>query len=304
MICEWCERQFETRYKTQKYCGVVCYYKQRSIYMKLNNPMKNKDVAKKVSLLRKNKTYEEIYGIEKARLIKQKQKESQKEKHRKNPMSEETKRKIGLANSIALKGKKKKPFSKQHKENIRQANLGKKASDETRRKLSIAHIGKKRTKKSRMKQSKSSKRFWKSDEWLMSDRPKERNQKISEAVSLSYIEGRNKRCKTKYYYKNVCFRSSWEVKFVKILEKQKIKYEYEKYRFKLPNDRYYIPDFYLVDNDIYVEIKGYMTKEDEYKIKNFKKKHQLIVLDNMNDILSFNRMKILEQFGHKIEVKK
>ena len=55
-------------------------------------------------------------------------------------VSEETKVKI----SKALKGKKKTPFSKEHKENIRKTRIGKELSEETKNKLSKALMGIKR----------------------------------------------------------------------------------------------------------------------------------------------------------------
>lgn len=52
-------------------------------------------------------------------------------------LSEETKMKM----SISRKGKKKKPFSEEHKKNISLSKKGKKMSDETRKKMSIAQSG-------------------------------------------------------------------------------------------------------------------------------------------------------------------
>jgi hypothetical protein len=70
------------------------------------------------------------------------------EKHRKklsishlgNKLSTESRRKI----SLALKGKKRKPFSSSTKEKIRKANIGKKLSEETKRKIGNTWRGKKR----------------------------------------------------------------------------------------------------------------------------------------------------------------
>lgn len=79
--------------------------------------------------------------------------------HKGRKLSDETKQKIGVANSKALKGrklpddvkekirqshlgKKYKPMSDEGKEHIRQAQLGKKLSDETKQKISRANKGK------------------------------------------------------------------------------------------------------------------------------------------------------------------
>lgn len=65
-------------------------------------------------------------------------------------------------------------------------------------------------------------------------------------------------------------RSSWEVKYAAYLDKEGVDWEYEKYKFKY-HDRdniphYYFPDFYLPSEDLFVEIKGYMTDKDQYKV--------------------------------------
>jgi hypothetical protein len=72
---------------------------------------------------------------------------SNKIKRKRKPHSEETKRKIGLANSIAQKGKLKpwllgRKLSEKTKEKIRQKLTGSKISKETRLKISKANKGK------------------------------------------------------------------------------------------------------------------------------------------------------------------
>lgn len=57
----------------------------------------------------------------------------------------------------------------------------------------------------------------------------------------------------------------WEVKFAKLLDKKNIKWEYTKDIFQysyLGKIHHYNPDFYLVDFDLYIEIKGYPTERD------------------------------------------
>jgi hypothetical protein len=72
----------------------------------------------------------------------------------------------------------------------------------------------------------------------------------------------------KSYYKNIYMRSGWEVKYAKWLDSKNIKWEYEKDTFKL-KDTTYIPDFYLNDKNMYVEIKGFMHANAYFKIKEF-----------------------------------
>jgi len=83
-----------------------------------------------------------------------------------------------------------------------------------------------------------------------------------------------KRC----YYKSplqgkVCFRSSWELAYAKYLDSRRILWKYEHKRFKLSNGTTYRPDFFLVKNKKYIEIKGYMYKNNKKRISLFKKEY-------------------------------
>ena len=59
--------------------------------------------------------------------------------------------------SEAMKGKKRKPFSEEHKKKLSEAHKGKKLSDETKKKLSKACKGKKRSEEARKNMSKAQK---------------------------------------------------------------------------------------------------------------------------------------------------
>ncbi len=57
-------------------------------------------------------------------------------------------------------------------------------------------------------------------------------------------------------------------------------YFYEPKRFLLGGGVSYLPDFYMSKTDTWVEVKGYMTKKDEIKIKKFREAgHRLIIVD-------------------------
>jgi len=71
------------------------------------------------------------------------------------------------------------------------------------------------------------------------------------------------------YHNGIWMRSSWEIKYALYLEKLNIKYEYEKTRFKLKNGKTYTPDFYLIEREIYIEVKGYWYKKAAEKFKLF-----------------------------------
>lgn len=56
--------------------------------------------------------------------------------------------------------------------------------------------------------------------------------------------------------KNIKCRSGYEVIYANYLTEHNIVFEYEPKCFRLPNKRRYTPDFYLVNEDKYIEIKG------------------------------------------------
>lgn len=79
---------------------------------------------------------------------------------------------------------------------------------------------------------------------------------------------------------------SWELEYVKYLDNNNIKWKHNKNKFYyefngLKSGRgYYIPDFYLIDENLFIEIKGYETEKDRakwewfpYKLKILKKEH-------------------------------
>lgn len=72
-------------------------------------------------------------------------------------------------------------------------------------------------------------------------------------------------------YNGINFKSYLEMEWAKFFEKNNIKYIYEYKKFNLPSYRY-IPDFYLVDYDIYFECKGELRNTSKVKIEELSKK--------------------------------
>ncbi len=66
----------------------------------------------------------------------------------------------------------------------------------------------------------------------------------------------------------ICFRSTYELKFAHYLNKNNIPWLYEIETFDLDNTTY-TPDFYLPTCDLFIEIKGYMRPEAQEKINKF-----------------------------------
>lgn len=71
-------------------------------------------------------------------------------------------------------------------------------------------------------------------------------------------------------------RSSWEANFARYLKKEGIPYEYEPKTFyfnqwERRGAMHYTPDFYLTEEDRYIEIKGQMDSVDRTKLKRMAK---------------------------------
>jgi deoxycytidine triphosphate deaminase len=84
-----------------------------------------------------------------------------------------------------------------------------------------------------------------------------------------------------YKYKGYDLHGKWELEFAKYLDYNNIEWDRPKTRFKYifeDKERYYTPDFYLIETDEYVEIKGFKTEKDYAKWNQFNYKTQLIVL--------------------------
>ena len=103
-------------------------------------------------------------------------------------------------------------------------------------------------------------------------------------------EGTNKWRGCWYYNKNegeeVWLDSSWEKKFVKWLDEKNVKWKRntEKFDYTYKNkNRKYIPDFFLPDNEIYIEVKGYKKEKDEAKWRDFPYKLELFQRDRLKE---------------------
>jgi len=90
--------------------------------------------------------------------------------------------------------------------------------------------------------------------------------------------------KGKYKFNDIHYKSSCEANFAEFLFNNNIKFEYEKYSFKLKNNQFYIPDFYLNDYDIFVGIKRYKSQDFNNKWKLFLKQKPNSVLIDVNKI--------------------
>jgi len=96
----------------------------------------------------------------------------------------------------------------------------------------------------------------------------------------------------------VKLHGSWELKFAKYLDDNDIKWRRPAERFYYEYDKlkggcgYYTPDFYLIDQDLWIEIKGYEHERDRAKWKFFP--YKLKILKGKNLILDYKLDIILE----------
>lgn len=84
--------------------------------------------------------------------------------------------------------------------------------------------------------------------------------------------GKSKRpYKTAFYREDLgCyFRSRWEANFARILNYIGVKWEYEPKKFRLSDGTYYTPDFHILPNGVWFEIKGY-SKDKKWNRKFYK----------------------------------
>lgn len=121
---------------------------------------------------------------------------------------------------------------------------GRVLSAEHRAKIARAHIGMKHTSQARAKMSvaKTGRRVL----------PPEHYQRL--AVLFRGREAPYP--KRRFYYRDVAFRSSWEMRTAVALDALGVQWLYESKRFDLGRETY-CPDFYLPDDDAYWEVKGY-----------------------------------------------
>lgn len=100
--------------------------------------------------------------------------------------------------------------------------------------------------------------------------------------------GRGKGC---YFIKSdgiqVWLRSTYEIYFAIALENREIKWEYEN-KIDL-GDCTYLPDFYLPEYDLYIEVKGYLYPKSHKKLIKFNDLYpdKNLVIINILDIVNF-----------------
>ena len=126
-------------------------------------------------------------------------------------------------------------------------------------------------------------------------RSPELRQKIAKSVSKTVTrkvkEGKwhtSLAKKMHYNYKGCDLHGTWELKYVQWLDSQNISWIRCKERFEYifeNKKRFYTPDFYLPNKNLYIEIKGFKTKKDDAKWLHFPKKLKVLM---KQDFLNLN----------------
>lgn len=192
------------------------------------------------------------------------------------------------------------------KKKMSKAHLGHLTSIKTREKISKANKGKKRTKETKEKISKKlkGKKLSKAHKQNISKNHAMHNKanrvKLSETRKRKILTGEinlNSKTHQKIKYNGALLWNKWELKTAKWLNKNKIKWIYNKKinRIKLDNGSSYNIDFYLPELNKYIEVKGWWDDNSKYKYKQAKKqKLNMCIIDkrNINDI-NLNITKVL-----------
>lgn len=121
------------------------------------------------------------------------------------------------------------------------------------------------------------------------DRIKKYASKISETISnkIGNSEWHNQ-YGIRIEYKDTILDSYWELEFAMFMDKHNIKWDRNNitpfiYVFENSEHRYF-PDFYLLDYDLYIEIKGYCTEKDKAKWDQFDKKLDIYFLRDLKEL--------------------
>ena len=99
-----------------------------------------------------------------------------------------------------------------------------------------------------------------------------------------------------YVYKGIKMRSSWEVKYAEYCDKHNISWVYEYTTFEIKVKNYkntFTPDFYILKEKKFIEIKGYWYEKSKIKFNAFKQQYPHINIEVLDK-------KKLKQLGIKI----
>lgn len=154
-----------------------------------------------------------------------------------------------------------------------------KMTDETKQKISNVWKGRKHTKETKEKISKTMQQ-------VVKEKP--------ESYNGININGKVK----KYDYNGIKLDGSWELLVAQYLDFNNIKWErpHKGFEYIWNNDKHiYYPDFYLTDYNIYIEVKGFETERDYIKWKSLS--NLIIIKRKEIDNIKNNQYNIFDYLG-------
>jgi len=90
--------------------------------------------------------------------------------------------------------------------------------------------------------------------------------------------------------------STWEVAMAKRLDKLNIRWDRDEsikihYQNEKGKNKNYIPDFYLPEFKLFIEVKGYWTDSARYKMKDVQERYpnSFLILESLEEISKVNR---------------
>jgi hypothetical protein len=102
-----------------------------------------------------------------------------------------------------------------------------------------------------------------------------REQNSISGMAVGIHNGRKACGKLRWYYiksgEKIKMRSGYEVMYANILDKRGVKWQYEPLCHKLQEGSRYTPDFYIVDENKWIEVKGQITEKQIEKYELFRK---------------------------------
>jgi predicted nuclease of restriction endonuclease-like RecB superfamily len=100
--------------------------------------------------------------------------------------------------------------------------------------------------------------------------------------------------------------STWEVAMAQRLEELGVTWIRDdtlnlEYLTRAGRKRKYIPDFYLPDYDLYIEVKGYWTDYARYKMKAVQERNpvRILILESLPEIMAAD-LKIISAAGNAL----
>lgn len=109
---------------------------------------------------------------------------------------------------------------------------------------------------------------------LKRDRPLKKTVTKSRTISVKKARRGEGGISVARIMRNTRYRSQFEINLARALAERKVTFEYEQAKLEyIPKPRTYTPDFYLPEQDIYIEAKGHLDKGDRVKMQLIKQQY-------------------------------